>query len=86
MWIFQHGFGEPVLHVIGSPSFCRPLLQVYPRNEDASYWFAASIAYKQADGSHNIFSIRGDGYTKIAGELHVDNVTSAPSLNSQKVD
>ena len=28
-------------------------------------------------------SIRSDGYTKIAGELHVDNVTSVYSQNSQ---
>ena len=79
--------GEPVLHVIGSSEvFADSLLQVDSiRNEDASYWFARfNTAYKQADGSHNIFSIRGDGYTKIAGELHVDNVTSVYSLELTK--
>merc|ERR1711871_422743 len=79
--------GDPVLHVIGSSEvFADSPLQVDSiRNEDASYWFARfNTAYKQADGSHNIFSIRGDGYTKIAGELHVDNVTSVYSLELTK--
>lgn len=78
---------DPVLHVIGSSGvFADSLLQVDSvRNEDASYWFARfNTAYKQADGSHSIFSIRGDGYTKIAGELHVDNVTSVHSLELTK--
>ena len=87
--ISEHGLGEPVLHVIGSSEvFADSLLQVDSiRNEDASYWFARfNTAYKQADGSHNIFSIRGDGYTKIAGEHMSTMLLQSTASNSQRVD
>ena len=76
---------DPVLHIVGDgESFTDALLRVDSvRSEDANYWFARfNTAYDVTDGSYdvNVFSIRGDGYTKIEGELHVNNVTSVHSL------
>ena len=76
--------GDPALHVIDSSAlFTNTLFRVDAmRSESADYWFARfNTAYDRADDSYvNVFSIRGDGYTTIEGELHVNNATSVHSL------
>ena len=76
---------HPTLRVIGnSELFKNTLLQVdSTRAGDSDYWFSRfTTAYKQAGQSYDVdvFSVRGDGYTKIEGELHVRNATSCYSL------
>mmetsp|Transcript_14769 Transcript_14769/g.45769 ORF Transcript_14769/g.45769 Transcript_14769/m.45769 type:complete len:620 (-) Transcript_14769:3713-5572(-) len=83
--VLDSALSNPVLHVVGSSDqFTNTLVRVDSvRTEDANYWFARfNTAYNQADESYDVsvFSIRGDGYTKIEGELHVNNATSVHSL------
>ena len=77
--------GDPVLHVISdSELFTDALLRIDSlRTEDANYWFARfNTGYDAFDETYdvNVFAVRGDGYTKIEGELHVNNATSVYSL------